>query len=228
MTTATAITMTAVESSQIAAIGHDAATNTLAIQFASKIGPGSVYHYRNFTADLFAAFAGAESIGSHFGKHIKPFGDKFPFVKIVAPTAPASRVARDALAALLNGREYDSEITKAEEVAAKVAGLLVIFGGSDDLMEFRGVDHDEIGAPTVALIDARGLLPYREDIEHDDDALKDYFARAPMVRAVDALWCGAGGWTYRTDVPHATFEIVEDGEPYCRGIVIDVADLAAP
>jgi len=47
------------------------------------------------------------------------------------------------------------------------------------------------------------------------------------VRAVDALWAKEDGysWTYRTDIPHATFEIVEDGEPYCRGIVIDVADL---
>ncbi|GAB6634026.1 hypothetical protein bcgnr5406_61450 [Bacillus cereus] len=71
-------------SSQIAKIGHDPATNTLAIQFASRAGTGSVYHYSNFTADDFAAFVTAESKGSHFGKHIKPPAEKFPFVNVKA------------------------------------------------------------------------------------------------------------------------------------------------
>lgn len=71
-----------VESSQIAAIGHNPETNTLAIQFKKKDGPGSVYHYANFTADDFAAFKGAESIGSHFGQHIKPATEKHPFTKV--------------------------------------------------------------------------------------------------------------------------------------------------
>lgn len=71
-----------VESSQIAAIGHDPETNTLAIQFKAKSGEGSVYHYANFDADAFAALKGAESIGSHFGQHIKPFKDKYPFTKM--------------------------------------------------------------------------------------------------------------------------------------------------
>lgn len=76
------ITMDSVESSQIHSIGHDPATNTLAIRFKSRGGPGSLYHYSNFTADDFAAFRDAESKGAHFGKHIKPFPDKYPFVKV--------------------------------------------------------------------------------------------------------------------------------------------------
>ncbi|PIG25825.1 hypothetical protein CLU93_5465 [Janthinobacterium sp. 35] len=145
----------------------------------------------------------------------------------LAEAAPF-KLSKELLAGLLTGREYGKEIAKEEELQAKAAGLIVIFGASDDLMEFRGFVDDERGAPTIALLDAKGLLPFREDIQHDDDALKDYFTRAPQVRAVDALWAKEDGysWTYRTDVPHATFEIVEDGEPYCRGIVIDVADLA--
>ena len=122
----------------------------------------------------------------------------------------------------------NKEMAKEEELQAKAAGLIVIFGGSDDLIEFRGFVHGERGyyPGRVALIDAAGLLPVREDVE-DDDVLKDFFAREPGARAVEALWCVEEGYsrTFRTDVPHATFEIVEDGEPYCRGIVIDVADL---
>lgn len=78
------ITMDSVESSQIHAIGYDAASNTLAIQFKSKTGIGSVYHYANVTGEDFAAFRDAESIGSHFYKHIKPFPDKFPYTRIEA------------------------------------------------------------------------------------------------------------------------------------------------
>jgi hypothetical protein len=71
-----------VESSQIHAIGHDPETNTLAVHFKSRTGLGSVYHYSNFNAAAFAEFKAAESIGSHFGKFIKPFADRFPFVRV--------------------------------------------------------------------------------------------------------------------------------------------------
>ncbi len=77
------IAMDAVKSSQIAAIGHCPVTNTLAIQFPSKSGPGSIYHYANFTVEQFDAFKKAESIGSHFGKFIKPAVDKHPYVKVL-------------------------------------------------------------------------------------------------------------------------------------------------
>lgn len=71
-----------VESSQIAAIGHDAATNILAIQFKGRNGPGSVYHYQNVDANTFDAFRTADSIGSHFYKHIKPHADKYPYERV--------------------------------------------------------------------------------------------------------------------------------------------------
>jgi hypothetical protein len=77
------IALTSVESSQVAAIGHDAETNTLAIQFPGKGDrAGSPYHYSNFTADDFAAFLAAESKGSHFIHQIKNQAEKFPFVRI--------------------------------------------------------------------------------------------------------------------------------------------------
>lgn len=78
------IAMDAVDSSQIAAIGHDAETNTLAVQFAPRKDgtPGSVYHYSNFTADDFSDFANADSIGSHFHRNIKRCPEKFPYVKV--------------------------------------------------------------------------------------------------------------------------------------------------
>jgi len=87
--TAPVIALQAVESSKIHSIGHDAESNTLAIRFKSKDGaPTSLYHYANVSADDFAALTCAESIGSHFHKHIKPHADKYPYVKVEA--APAA------------------------------------------------------------------------------------------------------------------------------------------
>lgn len=86
MNTTNKIELSDVESSQIAAIGHDPETNTLAIRFkpyrSSPDKPGALYHYDNFTAEDFAAFLGSESYGRHFGKHIKPFPEKYPYTKV--------------------------------------------------------------------------------------------------------------------------------------------------
>ena len=65
-----AIALQSVQSSQVKAIGYDASSKTLAVQFAR--GAGSVYHYPNVEPDTFEAFKAAKSIGTFFGQHIKP------------------------------------------------------------------------------------------------------------------------------------------------------------
>ena len=64
---------TAVESSQIAEIGHDG--STLAVKFKG----GGVYHYPDVTAEQFEAFQKAGSHGKHFGQH---FRSRKNFVKV--------------------------------------------------------------------------------------------------------------------------------------------------
>jgi hypothetical protein len=59
-----------VESGQVKAIGYDATTKTLAVTFTR--GPGTEYQYLNVEPETHAAFISAESIGTYFGKHIKP------------------------------------------------------------------------------------------------------------------------------------------------------------
>lgn len=75
------ITLHPVESSQIHAVGHDG-NNTLAIQFKRKGEPADIYHYSNFLEEEYRKFMEAESIGSHFGKHIKPHAGKYPYKKM--------------------------------------------------------------------------------------------------------------------------------------------------
>lgn len=80
-----------VQSSQIHAIGHDPETNTLAVRFKNWKGEiTGLYHYANVTAADFAEFQSAPSKGRHFGQHIKPFTDKYPFTKIESAPAVAA------------------------------------------------------------------------------------------------------------------------------------------
>lgn len=46
-------------------------TNTLVIRFKSRGEPAALYHYSKVSADDFTAFKDAESVGSHFYRHIK-------------------------------------------------------------------------------------------------------------------------------------------------------------
>lgn len=133
-------------------------------------------------------------------------------------------MTKEELAAALNGREYREEISAAEEQAAKKAGLVVVFGASDDLMEFRGAIYDEIGAYEggVAHLTSKGLLANK----CDDDGCPYFRESKRGASTITATWGGGGfSWTYKTKIPHATFEVMEGGEKYCRGIVFSLADV---
>jgi hypothetical protein len=127
------------------------------------------------------------------------------------------------LAGLINGREYRQEITKEEEVRAKADGLVIVFGESDDLMEFRGAIYDELGVYNggTAHIDIDGLLS--NQCEENCPYFAKLKARAATIKAV----FGVGGlnWSYETAVPHETFLVMEEGAAFCRGIVFRLVDV---
>ena len=80
----TPIPMKPVTTNQVAAIGYDGETKTLAVTFTR--GTGAIYHYPDVEPELYAEFIGAESIGSFFGQHIK----QRPFKKFRAPEEVAA------------------------------------------------------------------------------------------------------------------------------------------
>lgn len=86
----TKIPRTAVESSQIASLGHSPTTNELDIEFkpwGKSDLPNTVYRYQNFTTEQFAAFMAAESKGKHFGANIKKETAKHPFRRLTPEEA---------------------------------------------------------------------------------------------------------------------------------------------
>jgi len=135
-------------------------------------------------------------------------------------------ISKETFAAMLHGREIGSELTKDEQEAAGEDELVVVYGASDDLIEFGGGIYDEAGAPGTIYIHRGGIIQ-----DHDEDDCDCEFCGFPEIKkkaaTIEALWCEEDGyaWTYKTSIPHATFDIYEDGQTWCRGLVISAKDL---
>lgn len=117
-------------------------------------------------------------------------------------------------AQVLDGRKYGyPQFTKEELEIAKENGFVIVYGASDDLMEFDGAIHAEAGCfdGGEVYFDKTGAID--EEFENS--------------KCIEALWCKEDDitWTYKTDIPHETFMIYDDGEKYCRGIVFRIEDV---
>lgn len=132
-------------------------------------------------------------------------------------------MTKEELAAKLSGCQYTHEIDESTMRMADKDGLVVVFGASDDLIEFRGAIYDGLTVYDggTAFLTKEGLL-----INECRDSKCPYFEREKdKARRIMATWGDNPAWTYQTDIPHATFDVMEDGEVYCRGIVFDIKDL---
>lgn len=152
-------------------------------------------------------------------------------------------MTKEELADKLNGGNYRDEISAELEKEAKESGLIVIFGASDDLLEFRGAINDETGAyegtrvwvyktkSGVRFMDEEKYNAIKEDIEDNELDL------SLPTQTIQAIWSPKGliehegeeydtlSWLIQTDIPHSRFIILEDEEPYCRGIIIDEKEI---
>lgn len=116
----------------------------------------------------------------------------------------------------LDGGEYGKEGSKELFAEMKAAGLVAVFGASDDLMEFEGAIYEEFGAfeGRTAYVTGHGRA--------SEKRLRD-------SASIKAIGCAKDEpcWTFKTNIPHETFLISEDGEPFCRGIVFSLTDVSA-
>ena len=225
------IPLTKVDSNQVGSIGYDPARKVLAATFAR--GPGHVYHYPDVSPETHAAFMAAESKGTFFGQHIKAL----PFSKyhssLLEGREPQAEVTPASIAAKLNGLNYPLRIPAEIAAAAKAAGIVIVYGASDDLMEFEGAIRDEVGVYDggTAEVDAKGLLGNWESLRDDGDKeeIADFLARQPKAQTIEAIWTPEDlpgtSWAYKTSIPHVTFDVIEDDDVYCKGIVFALADI---
>jgi len=127
-------------------------------------------------------------------------------------------MTKEQLAATLNGRQYGSEISPEEEEQAKRDGLVVVFGESNDIVKFAGAIQDKgycnkcRTTSYVCCYDSTvgGRCKTCAYSERDCVTIKTTLR---------------GSWSYKTDIPHETFNIHKNGELYCVGIVYDIRRL---
>lgn len=132
----------------------------------------------------------------------------------------------DKIADMLNGREYGDEVTPEIRKMAKENNIVIVYGRSDDLMIFDGAIQDEVGCYEggAAYVNHDGLFSPEDDfICSDCEYCKYIQIERNKCKIIWAKWCMSNiAWTYLTDIPHQTFNILEDGEIYCRGIVFSL------
>ena len=125
----------------------------------------------------------------------------------------------------ISGKEYGyPQFTKDEIETAKENGFVIVYGCSDDLMEFEGAIRDEGGC-----FDGGRVYFNKTEVCQDES---DRSAFDNYSNSINAVWDGdmdENGklitWTYETEIPHETFMIYEGGDPYCRGIVFSIDDV---
>lgn len=134
------------------------------------------------------------------------------------------RMTHKEMADRLNNSEYGFEISKELKLIAKDSGIVIVSGRSDDLMEFEGAICDDASCYSGGIVYLSDNDLLKNDCE--DDRCPYFEKTKSQAKTIEALWGKDGySWTYKTDIPHETFEIFEDGEKYCKGIVFDIKEL---
>ncbi|MCS4089679.1 hypothetical protein [Rhizobium sp. BK176] len=123
----------------------------------------------------------------------------------------------------LDGNEYGEEGSPELFKAMKDAGLLALYGYSDDSIILNGAEHDQVYDETLYFT-PDGLLT--NDCDHDGCP---YFRKLKKLAATVNVKFGDGKYTFSmtTDMPHATFKIKEGNDPYCQGLVFALKDAVA-
>jgi len=147
-------------------------------------------------------------------------------------------MTKEELAEIITGRDRREELAFFYKELVKKSGLVIIYGASDDIIEFDGFIRDEIGAyeGTDFII----AMPGDEiPVDEEEETYRKVKVLTPVAlnrkqvnekNFFQALWSPEEldcSWLITTTLPHAPFDIMEDGELFCRGMVIDIKDLQA-
>lgn len=134
------------------------------------------------------------------------------------------KMTKEELAQKLNGRKIGEEMSLDDEIDARESSLIVIFGSSDDLAEIRGIINDEVSVYDGNIIPFLNGDLFKKECDNDECPHEEWMLERAYT--VKAKWCdGDISWTYETEIPHVTFDILEDDEIYCRGIVFNKSEI---
>jgi len=132
---------------------------------------------------------------------------------------------------ICEGIEYSRDIPKEAEKLAKENNIIVIVGGSDDLMYCYGAksylteqcehsygwDGDDLTDTGESELDLEALqlglkIFWCGSIQDTGETIKDY----------DIDKSGAFSYQVSKDIEHLNFKVMEDNDVYCTGIIIQL------
>lgn len=131
------------------------------------------------------------------------------------------------LAKRLDGREYCREVTETDRKDAKDSGLVIAYGASDDLLEFDGAISNEKYAYNGCTVFVRDGKVFSDNPDVCDGVICQYYKLyLAKAKSITAVWHDKGDpyWTIETEIPHASFRIIDYGIVFSVGIVFDIAD----
>ena len=140
-------------------------------------------------------------------------------------------------AAMIHGRDCQPNLTPDELLLAEQKGFVVVYGDSDDRVEFEGAIRAE-GYTNPLLKDCpAGVLVLSEDgelLDEDSDLYTEYLRENRNV--INVFYCTKDGlnWVFESDIPHETFLTYDGGyneeyadfdDGFARCLVFEVSAL---
>ena len=124
-------------------------------------------------------------------------------------------MTKEALALFINGVEY-GDITEKQKKIALDNNLVIITGNYKGGILLHGAIDKEVGMNLI--FNNKGVVELNQSEMLSET--KNY------VIGVDENTESIHTWVFKTDIPHATFNMEDDDdENYCLGIIIDLNDL---
>ena len=122
----------------------------------------------------------------------------------------------------LDGIKYSDDLPGDIEKLAKDNNIVIVYGESDDLVEFRGAILDEVSgfAAITIKLDGNGIIGN----ECADDFCP-YFEKIWKKAKFSIIPTFNKFWTFETNIPHEFFFTYEGDEAHCQGIVFNLDDL---
>jgi hypothetical protein len=117
-------------------------------------------------------------------------------------------------AAMLHGRDCRPNLTTDELLLTQQKGFVVVYGDSDDRVEFEGAISAEGHTNPMVKGDPAGVLALSEDgelLDEDSELYSEYVRENRNV--IKIFYCNRDGlnWAFESDIPHETFLTYDGG-----------------
>jgi hypothetical protein len=146
-------------------------------------------------------------------------------------------ITLEEFAEMLHGRDCKPNLSQNELLLAKMRGFVVVYGDSDDRVEFEGAIRAEGHTNPLTKDSPAGVLVLSDSgelLDEDSDLYAEYLSINRNV--ITVFYCSKDNlnWVFETDIPHETFltydggydeEFADFDDGFARCIVFELSAL---